>query len=60
MHVVFVDRESGPEKLVCEAEVVFGLFDLASRRLVRPTERWLAALGLARGSEGVGDTAGEG
>jgi len=24
MHVVFVERENGPERLVCEAEVVFG------------------------------------
>ena len=36
MHIVFVDRESGPEKLVCEAEVVFDGEDgpLAGMKLV--------------------------
>jgi hypothetical protein len=27
MHVVFVDRESGPEKLLCEAEIIFDADD---------------------------------
>jgi hypothetical protein len=36
MHVQFVERESGPERLVCEAEVVFGEGDgpLAGMKLV--------------------------
>lgn len=34
MHVVFVDRPSGPEKLLCEAEVVFDEGPLAGTKLV--------------------------
>jgi len=34
------------DNLYCEALVVFGLFDLRSRKLVPPTERWLAGVGL--------------
>lgn len=36
MHVQFVERESGPERLVCEAEVVFGEAEapLAGMKLV--------------------------
>jgi acyl-CoA thioester hydrolase len=30
----------------CEAKFTIGLFDLASRRLVRPTPEWAKALGL--------------
>jgi acyl-CoA thioester hydrolase len=30
----------------CEAKFTIGLFDLASRRLVRPTPEWARALGL--------------
>lgn len=29
------------------AEFVFGLFDLASRKLVRPTPEWLRAVGVS-------------
>jgi thioesterase-3 len=30
----------------CEAKMVFGLFDLTSRRLVHPTPEWLAGVGV--------------
>ena len=33
----------------CEAVFVFGLFDLAQRKLVEPTPEWAHAVGLANG-----------
>jgi acyl-CoA thioester hydrolase len=30
----------------CKAEFVIGLFDLKSRRLIKPTDQWLKAVGL--------------
>lgn len=30
----------------CEAQFVFGLFDLAARKLIAPTSEWLRAVGL--------------
>lgn len=30
----------------CEAQFVFGLFDLAARKLISPTPEWLGAVGL--------------
>ena len=41
--------------LFCEAKMVFGLFDLAARRLVLPTPEWLAGVGMsAPGSADIG------
>lgn len=34
-------------ELACEARFKFGLFDVRARRLVPPTPRWLAAVGLS-------------
>jgi acyl-CoA thioester hydrolase len=36
--------------VACAAEFVIGLFDLETRRLVRPTPEWLRAVGMDRGS----------
>jgi YbgC/YbaW family acyl-CoA thioester hydrolase len=33
-------------ELACEAEATLGLFDLESRRLIAPNERWKAALAM--------------
>ena len=46
MHVVFVDREGGPEKLQCEAEIVFDAEDgpLAGMKMV--------GISLWRGADG--------
>lgn len=35
-----------PGDLCCEMEMVFGLFDLKTRKLVEPTPEWSKALGL--------------
>jgi YbgC/YbaW family acyl-CoA thioester hydrolase len=32
--------------VACEAEFAVGLFDVRARKLINPTERWLAAFGL--------------
>lgn len=37
---------SGSGDLSCEAKMVFGLFDLAARRLVLPTPEWLTGVGV--------------
>ena len=42
--------------LFCEAKMVFGLFDLAARRLVLPTPEWLAGVGVS--APGSADIAG--
>lgn len=34
------------EQVCCEAEIVMGLFDLTTRKLVLPTPEWLAAIGV--------------
>lgn len=37
-------REDG--QVVCAAEFVIGLFDLRTRRLIKPTSEWLRAVGI--------------
>ncbi len=34
-------------RLCCEARMAVGLFDLKERRLIEPTPKWLAALGIS-------------
>lgn len=34
------------DDICCEAEMVFGLFDLAKRKLIEPTPAWLRAIGI--------------
>jgi thioesterase-3 len=42
-----VQRIRRPDgEIACEAQFKMGLFDLRARRLVEPTPRWLAGLGL--------------
>jgi len=31
----------------CDATFVFGLFDLAARKLIKPTPEWLHAIGIS-------------
>lgn len=42
--------------LYCEAKMVFGLFDLAARRLVLPTPEWLAGVGVSDPASLSGDS----
>jgi acyl-CoA thioester hydrolase len=35
-------------EIACEAEFVMGLFDVRQRKLVDPTDEWLACLGWPR------------
>lgn len=42
MKQVMINSE---EQICCEAEMIFGLFDTEKRKLVTPTEEWLAAIG---------------
>lgn len=37
--------------LACTAEMDFGLFDLRSRKLLKPTQEWLTVLGYAPGEK---------
>ena len=40
------------DELCTDAVFTIGLFDMTSRRLVRPTPEWIAALGLRAGDPG--------
>ncbi len=40
--VIYNDRE----QIAAEADLIFGLFDLQTRKLLNPTAEWLNALGL--------------
>jgi acyl-CoA thioester hydrolase len=40
------------DELCTEARFTIGLFDMATRRLVRPTPEWIRALGLQPGDLG--------
>ncbi len=33
-------------EVCCEAEFIFGLFDVKQRKLILPTDQWLAAIGI--------------
>jgi acyl-CoA thioester hydrolase len=35
------------EEVCCDATFVFGLFDLAARKLIKPTPEWLRAVGIS-------------
>jgi acyl-CoA thioester hydrolase len=56
-----IENEVG--EVCCEAEYVIALFDLRERKLIAPTEAWLAAFGLTLddwragiGTEGIGES----
>lgn len=42
------DIFNSQQKLACRADYKMGLFDLQTRKLVTPDERWLRALGLSK------------